>query len=107
MDVHGLMNMDILDMIIQLFKKTHLEYKNENDFDIYMHQPKDGIVYFKILPKGKIEKWYNMSSLIEYYRFDGFFCHKYNDTCESKLLYLYNTNPDNHTCPGWVGSVED
>jgi len=86
------------------FKKKRLEYKNENDFDVYIHPYKDGLNYFKVLPKGKIEKWYNNASLKKSYQYDGYFCHKYNES--DNLLDLYK-NPDNLTIPGWVGSVED
>jgi hypothetical protein len=86
-------------------KKKRLEYKNENDFDVYIHPYNDGINYFKVLPKGKIEKWYNISSLKKSYRFDGYFCHVNNDS--DNLLDLYNTSPDNLTGYGWVGSIEE
>jgi len=51
------------------------------------------------------QKWYTIASFKKSYRFDGYFCHKYNDS--NNLLDLYNKNPDNITGPGWVGSVEE
>jgi hypothetical protein len=72
-------------------KNTYIEYHNENDFDVYIHPSKNGILYFKVLPKGKINIWYKKSCLRKYYRFDGYFCHKTEQHLSD--LDLYNTSP--------------
>jgi hypothetical protein len=78
-------------------KKNRLEYQNENDFDVYIHPYKDGLNYFKVLPKGKIEEWYNIASLKKSYRFDGYFCHKYN---ESNNLLTYSNRKSIYVLQG-------
>jgi hypothetical protein len=86
--------------------QNRIKYKNKDDFDIYIDPPKNGILYFKILPKGHNEK-----SIISknQYLFDGFFCHKNkyndeNDLSNDDIKYLYDITPNKLNGPGWVGN---
>lgn len=54
---------------------TRKMYESEKDFEVYFHPVVNGIMYFKILPKGSTNKWSKSSLFLSNPRkFDGFFC---------------------------------
>jgi len=59
-------------------KRTHIDENDE--FMVYVGEPKNDVLYFKILPKEFINK---PSKFFEDLRFDGFFCHM-----DNKLLNI-------------------
>jgi len=85
-------------------KRIHI--KENDDFMVYVSEPKNDVLYFKILPKEldkKLDK-----KLLENMRFDGFFCHMDNELLNmseiDKSLYHKDCAPID--CDIWYTTSE-